>query len=72
MKKETNNVKIVLGALLAGAAIGGTLGILFAPAKGSDTRKKIANKGEEMKDDLQAKYEELIAETKIIKEKLTA
>jgi gas vesicle protein len=72
MKKETNNVKIVIGALLAGAAIGGTLGILFAPAKGSDTRKKIANKGEEMKDDLQAKYEELIAETKIIKEKLTA
>ena len=72
MKKETNNVKIVLGALLVGAAIGGTLGILFAPAKGSDTRKKIANKGEEMKDDLQAKYEELIAETKIIKEKLTA
>ena len=72
MKKETNNVKIVLGALLAGAAIGGTLGILFAPAKGSDTRKKISKKGEEMKDDLQAKYEELIAETKIIKEKLTA
>jgi gas vesicle protein len=72
MKKETNNVKIVLGALLAGAAIGGTLGILFAPAKGSDTRKKIANKGVELKDDLQAKYEELIAETKIIKEKLTA
>jgi hypothetical protein len=72
MKKETNNVKIVLGALLAGVAIGGTLGILFAPAKGSDTRKKISKKGEEMKDDLQAKYEELIAETKIIKEKLTA
>jgi gas vesicle protein len=72
MKKETNNVKIVLGALLAGAAIGGTLGILFAPAKGSDTRKKISKKGEEMKDDLQSKYEELIAETKVIKEKLTA
>ena len=44
MKKETNNVKIVLGALLAGAAIGGTLGILFAPAKGSDTRKKSLTK----------------------------
>jgi gas vesicle protein len=72
MKKETNNVKIVLGALLAGAAIGGTLGILFAPAKESDTRKKISKKGEEMKDDLQSKYEELIAETKVIKEKLTA
>lgn len=45
--------KIVLG-LLAGAAIGAIAGILFAPDKGSETRKKIAKNtndiGENLKD----------------------
>ena len=35
--------KILLG-VLAGVAAGATLGILFAPAKGSKTRKKIIEK----------------------------
>jgi gas vesicle protein len=35
----------ILG-LLAGVAIGVTLGILFAPEKGSSTRDKISKKGE--------------------------
>ena len=38
------NGKILLG-VLAGAAAGATLGILFAPKKGSVTRKKIIKKG---------------------------
>jgi gas vesicle protein len=38
-----NSGKIVLG-LLAGVAIGATLGILLAPDKGSSTRKKIVSK----------------------------
>ena len=40
-----SNVAIALTALAAGAA----LGILFAPASGKDTRKKIAKTGTDLK-----------------------
>jgi len=72
MKNSTNNNAMVAGALLAGVAIGGILGILFAPAKGSETRKKFTRKSNEIKDDIKARYDELVAETKILKDKLTA
>jgi len=51
--------KIVLG-VLAGIAAGALLGILFAPDKGSDTRKKIVKKGEDLKDSLKEKYNEFV------------
>ena len=51
--------KVVLGAL-AGLATGAILGILFAPEKGTETRKKIADKGKDSLDDLKHKYNELI------------
>ena len=38
LKKE--NVKI-MAALTGGIVLGGTLGVLFAPRKGSETREKI-------------------------------
>lgn len=46
--------------LLAGLAAGTVLGILFAPEKGSDTRKKIANKGKNSLEDLKSKYNDAI------------
>lgn len=45
------NKNLVIG-LLGGVAVGAALGVLFAPAKGSDTRKKIADKGHDLKDNL--------------------
>lgn len=42
----------VLAAVAAGIAAGVVLGILFAPAKGADTRKKISDEGKKMADGL--------------------
>ena len=43
-------------ALLAGAAIGVGLGILFAPDKGSKTREKIKTGFDDLKDEAKEKF----------------
>ncbi|HCD66904.1 MAG TPA: hypothetical protein DEQ56_00345 [Bacteroidetes bacterium] len=50
--------KLALG-LLAGLAAGAALGILFAPNKGSKTRKKIAKKGEDLTTSLKQEFDEM-------------
>jgi gas vesicle protein len=40
-KQETNDTAKIFGTLFAGVAIGIGLGLLFAPDKGEETRKKI-------------------------------
>ncbi len=47
----SNTSKILLG-FIAGAAIGGALGILLAPDKGSETRRKIVEKGSDLGDSI--------------------
>ena len=50
--------KKVITAALVGAAAGAVLGILFAPDKGSETRKKIAKKTGDLGDTVKQKFNE--------------
>ena len=50
-----NNTSKILIALGAGVAIGGVLGVLFAPDKGSVTRHKIAEGGKKFADNFNKK-----------------
>jgi gas vesicle protein len=56
MKKSGN----VIGALLLGAAVGAALGILLAPDKGSETRKKLFDGAKGFTDDLKKKTKEAV------------
>ncbi len=51
--------RIILG-VLAGLAAGALIGILFAPDKGSETRKKIVSKSEDYVDNLKEKINGII------------
>jgi gas vesicle protein len=66
--------KVLLG-VLAGLAAGALLGILFAPDKGSVTRKKISKKGEDYADSLKEKFNEFLdnisAKFEEVKEEVT-
>ncbi len=51
--------KVLLG-VLAGLAAGAILGVLFAPDKGSVTRKKISGKAEALADEMKEKFNEFL------------
>jgi gas vesicle protein len=51
MRKTTE----ILTALVAGAAAGAVVGILFAPRKGTKTRRKISQEGQRIANDVTEK-----------------
>ncbi len=54
-----SNSKTLLG-FFAGAAVGSILGILFAPDKGTETRRKITETGSDVTDSLKSKFNDFI------------
>lgn len=56
MSKKSNT----LLATGVGIAVGALIGVLFAPAKGSETREQIAQKSKDVKDDVLDKKDEII------------
>ena len=61
---NSNNTGKLIGALLLGAAIGGVLGILFAPDKGSETRKKLSAEGDDFTDAMKKRFNDFLGEVK--------
>jgi gas vesicle protein len=53
--------KTVAGVLL-GIGVGALLGVLFAPHKGTKTRRKIMRKGQDYADELKGKFDGLYQE----------
>lgn len=56
MSIKEKKLASILASLLAGAAAGVILGIIYAPKKGSITRKKIKTKANNLKDDVNNNY----------------
>ena len=52
--------KVVIG-IIGGLAAGAVLGILFAPDKGCNTRKKIAEKGSDLKDNAKESLNDILS-----------
>jgi gas vesicle protein len=53
-----SNTSKIIAAFAVGAAVGAALGILFAPDKGSETRKKMSEEGKKMADKMKDVFRE--------------
>ncbi|WP_139423210.1 YtxH domain-containing protein [Chryseobacterium mulctrae] len=56
MSTKQNNSASILAPLVTGLAAGVIIGILYAPEKGAETRKKIKTKANDLKDQATNKY----------------
>lgn len=66
--EETSSSSSATNALLfvAGAALGATVGILLAPAKGAETRERIAGETNKLIKDVETRGKELVHEVQTI------
>ena len=55
----SQNLKII-SAMLLGVAVGGAVGVLFAPEKGSRTRRKLLAQGQDLTDAMKDKFDDFI------------
>ena len=53
--ENSNSTLRVIGALVIGAVAGAAIGVLFAPDRGSRTRRKIADGVSDLTDDIKSK-----------------
>lgn len=63
-KSNENNTGKLVGALLIGAAVGAALGILFAPNKGTETRKKLLAKGDDLSGAIKDRFNGMLEDSK--------
>ena len=66
--KRTSHLGSFLTGCLAGAIIGGVLGVLLAPHRGDITRRKVARKAEEAKEQVIEVVENQVDSLKVQKE----
>lgn len=64
--KRLKSVENIVGALMAGAVLGAAMGLLFAPNKGSKTRRNMANSASDSVKSLKKKMKK---ETKALRSK---
>ena len=64
------NTGKILAALIIGATAGAALGLLFAPDKGSETRKKITGKASLLNDEIKNRFNKSKVAANDIKERV--
>jgi gas vesicle protein len=73
--ERSQNKGNLIGGILLGAAVGAVLGVLFAPDKGSETRRKISAKGSDLTNGMKEKFNSFLdgvkTEYEMVKEKAT-
>jgi gas vesicle protein len=60
LKSKIMSAGKIVTSLLIGAAAGAVIGVLFAPDKGSETRKKISQKGTDFTDALKDRFNSIV------------